>query len=271
MVQINYQFNLDEDQEMEAQPNYLSSDESEIASPCSSHGPQLTSNFPDTYRAMRRPVAAQREQTSPSGNLDLQYPPNPPTSLMSDDDDAEVFTPISGNPAQHVSYTPIRCPHPLQLFQQLRSIPDTPEYPAPENREQLDLFRPYNLPENPSTSAYPLPSVSTVIEELQDMTLFAHIKTNAHFTGCLVCSKPKELVIEEAVADYLHQTAEPGETVRDRVLKRKAFLDELQSGVFTFGHRRVSQAAVCDGQVYSINYSNTQPGTQTNLLPMFEN
>ena len=32
----------------------------------------------------------------------------------------------------------------------------------------------------------------------------------------------------------------------------------------------LSQAAACDGQVYTVNYSNTQPGTQTDLLPLFE-
>ena len=102
------------------------------------------------------------------------------------------------------------------------------------------------------------------------MTLHAHLKTNAHVTGCLVCGKPYEQLIEEAVADYLHQTAEPGETVRDRVSKRKAFLDGLESGVFTFVPSGVSQAAACDGQVHSVNYCSTQPGTQTNLLPLFE-
>ena len=32
----------------------------------------------------------------------------------------------------------------------------------------------------------------------------------------------------------------------------------------------VSQVDTCDGQVYTVNYSNTQAGTQTNLLPLFE-
>ena len=100
------------------------------------------------------------------------------------------------------------------------------------------------------------------------MTLHAYIETNAHVRGCLVCSKPYEQVIEEAVTDYLHQTAEHGETIRDRVLKR--FLDRLQSGVFNFVPRGVSQAATCDGQVYMVNYSNSQPGIQTKFLPWFE-
>ena len=96
---------------------------------------------------------------------------------------------------------------------------------------QSDIFRPYDLPENPTTTTtYPLPTVFTVIEGLQDMSLHAQIETNADVTGCLVCGNPYEQVIGEAVADYLHQSAEPRETVRDMALKRKVFLDGLQSG-----------------------------------------
>ena len=41
LAEINSQFNFDENQEMETQPIYLSSDESEIDSLCSSPIPQL--------------------------------------------------------------------------------------------------------------------------------------------------------------------------------------------------------------------------------------
>ena len=47
-AEMNPQFTIDEDQEMETQPIYLSSDESEIDSPCSSPTPQLPNNVPDT-------------------------------------------------------------------------------------------------------------------------------------------------------------------------------------------------------------------------------
>ena len=48
MAEKNSQFTFEEDQEMEAQPIYLSSDETAIASPCSSPIPQLPNNVPDT-------------------------------------------------------------------------------------------------------------------------------------------------------------------------------------------------------------------------------
>ena len=67
MAEMNPQFNFDEVQEMETQPIYLSSDESEIASPCSSPIPQLPNNVPDTYNAITQLIAAQHEQMSLSG------------------------------------------------------------------------------------------------------------------------------------------------------------------------------------------------------------
>ena len=48
MAEKNSQFNFDEDQEMETQPIYLFSDESETASPCSSPTQQLPNTVPDT-------------------------------------------------------------------------------------------------------------------------------------------------------------------------------------------------------------------------------
>ena len=51
-AEMNPQFTIDEGQEMELQPIYLSNDESEIDSPPSSPIPQLPNNVPDTYSAI---------------------------------------------------------------------------------------------------------------------------------------------------------------------------------------------------------------------------
>ena len=142
MAETNYQITFDEDQDMESQPIHPSRGESEIASFCLSPGPQLLNNVSATYNAITQLIAAQHEQMSFSGNLALQYSPNPPISLISIDDDDGVFTPKFGNPTQHVPYTPKRCPHFLQVRQQLIPIRDTPNSPTPENRGQPDLFRP---------------------------------------------------------------------------------------------------------------------------------
>ena len=133
---MNPQFTIDENQEMETQPIYLSSDESEIDSPCSLPIPQLPNDVPDTYRVITQLIVAQHEQMSSSGNSALQYPTTLPISLLSDDDNDEVFSPNIGNPAQSSPHTPNRHPIPLQLCQQITPSPDTPESPTPENRGQ---------------------------------------------------------------------------------------------------------------------------------------
>ena len=159
-AEISSQFNLDEEQEMETQPIYLSSDESEIDSSSSSPIPQLPNNVPDTYSAISQPIAAQHEQMSLPGTSALQYPTTPPTSLISDDENGELLSPIIGNPAQFLPYTTNRPPIPIQLCQQMTPIPDTPESPTPENRGQLDIFRPYNIPNQPSSMPLINPPIS---------------------------------------------------------------------------------------------------------------
>ena len=83
MAEINSQFNFDENQEIETQPIYLSSDESDIDSLCSSAIPQLSNNVPDTYSAITQLIAAQHEQMSLSGTSAPQYPITLPTCLIS--------------------------------------------------------------------------------------------------------------------------------------------------------------------------------------------
>ena len=124
--------------------------------------------------------------------------------------------------------------HPFQLCQQLTPIPNTPESPTTENRWQPELIRTYNLPENPTSSTKPsfkrLHSNSGTARH----DIARPHRANANVTGCLVSGKSYEQLIEEAVEDYLQHTAEPSQTIRDKVSERKAFLDGQQSGVFTF-------------------------------------
>ena len=228
MAEINSQFTIDEDQEMETQPIYLSSDESEIGWPCSSPIPQLPNNVPDTYSAITQLIAAQHEQVSSSSKFALQHPTTPPTSLNSNDDNDEVFTPIIGNPVQFFPYTPNRHPNSLQLWQQITHIPDTPESPTPENRGQPDIFRPDDIPNQPSSTLFNNPlNITTVADKLQNLTLHPHPQRHEWVTGCLVCGKSYDQVIEETVANYLNQTAQPGETVQERQIKRNAFFDGI--------------------------------------------
>ena len=202
MAEINSQFNFDENQEMETQPIYLSSDDSEIDSLCSSPISQLPNNVPDTYIAITQLIAAQREQMSLSSTSALQCPAFPPTSLFSDDEDEVMLTPITGNSAQFLPFTPNRHPIPIQLCQQITPIPDTPESSTPENRGQSNTFRPDDIPNQPTS--IPLnnaPNIMAVADELRNMTLHPHPQRNEWVTSCLVCGKSYDQVIEETVAD----------------------------------------------------------------------
>ena len=213
---------------METQPIYLSSDECEIDSPPPSPIPQLPNNVPETYSAKTQLLAAHHEQMSLSSTSAPQNPITPPTSLVSDDEHDDMLTPITGNPAQFLPYTPNRHPIPNQLCQQITPIPETPESATPGNREQSDLFRPYDIPNQPSSSLlHNPPIITTVTDGLQNLTLHPHPQRKEWVTGCLICGKSYDQVIEETVADYLNQTAQPGETVRERQIKRNAFIDAI--------------------------------------------
>ena len=169
---------------------------------------------------------------SSSSNFDLQHPNTP---LISVDNNDEVFTTINGHAAQFVPCTPNHHPNHLQLCQQRTPIPDTPEYMTTEDRGQSDIFHPYDIP-NPSSSPSfnKLINISTVADGLQNLTLHPHPQCNEWPTGCLVCGKTLDQIIENTVAEFFNQTSQTGETVRDRQIKRKAFKDGVLSGVFKF-------------------------------------
>ena len=84
----------------------------------------------------------------------------------------------------------------------------------------------------------------SVADGLRNLTFHPHPQRNEWVISCLVCGKSYDQVIEETVADYFDQTAQPGETVRERQIKRNDFIDGIQSGVFTFIPPGVSLAAI---------------------------
>ena len=141
-----------------------------------------------------------------SGTSALQCPFTPPTSLISDDENDDLLTPITGNPAQFLPYTPNHHPSSIQLCQQISTIPDKPDASTPENRGQSDNFRPDDFPNQPWSIPLnnpPPPNITTVANELRKLTLHPHPQRNEWVTGCLICGKSYDQVIEETVADYL--------------------------------------------------------------------
>ena len=149
--------------------------------------------------------------------------------------------------------------------------PDTPESPTPENRGHSDNTCPDAIPNPPpSILLNNPPNIMSVADGLRNLTLHPHPQRNEWVTSCLVYGKSYDQVLEETVADYLDQTAQQVKTVRERQIKRNALIDGIQSGVFTFIPTGVSQAAACDGLVYSVNYNGQNSGTQGYAMPLFE-
>ena len=183
MAEMNFQFTIEEDQEMETQPIYLSSDEREIASPCSSPAPQLPNSVPDTYSAITQLRAAQHEKMSSSGIFALQYPTTPPTSLISDDDNDEVLTPKIGNPGQFLPYTP-NC-HPIppimptnNTHPRYAGISDPTKFWAIRHLASLRYSQPtfINFIKQPN-------NITTVADGLRNLTLHPHLQCNEWVTG----------------------------------------------------------------------------------------
>ena len=69
---------------------------------------------------------------------------------------------------------------------------------------------------------------------LHKLTLHPHPEQSEWVMACLVSGKSYSQVIEETVAEYLTQKAQPDETVRHRQLKRNPFTDGIQNALFTF-------------------------------------
>ena len=255
-------FRIEEDEEPVAtEPMYLSSDESEYSTPNTTPDHQLECLYHDSINQL---IASQLEQRSNMGAETILYPPTPNTPMISDDEDPMNSTPIIGNPEQYTPQIATRRNHPIQLCQHVQPIADTPESPAHENCGQLDDFYPDNIPLNNPRN------IVAVADELRNLTLHPHPHRNETVTSCLVCGKSYDQVIAETAADYLSQTAQPDETVRERQIKRNAFIDGVQSGVFTFIPPGVSQAAACDGMIYSVNYNGQNSVTQGYALPLFK-
>ena len=134
--------------------------------------------------------------------------------MASDDEEHHEPTHMIGNSAQYTLHIPQRRHYPKQLCQKSHLIPDTPEYPAPEDQGQRNIFRPYDLSSSSATTSdNSFPNVSAVADGLQNLRQHTHPEHKNWAAGCLVCRKLFEQIIEAAVAVYLHQTVQPSESV----------------------------------------------------------
>ena len=80
---------------------------------------------------------------------------------------------------------------------------------------------------------------------VQNMNLHVHVEQDAYVKKWSLCGKPYKQVKGHIYADCQQQTAVPRDSVKDKLLKRNAFVNCPECGTFTIVYRRVSQAAAC--------------------------
>ena len=160
--------------------------------------------------------------------------------------------------------------HPIATCSSLVPFVDTPQSPLDYEKgfmeESLDDLSatPVNSPRNqtlPATTAHVgnLPHPST-----QNNNGAAH----GYFTDCLVCGKPYEQITDELVIDYIHKTEYQGESAVSKEARRLAYLEGMKAGTFLLIPRGLSQAAACDGNVYSIPQGAMIARALPNTLPL---
>ena len=86
-----------------------------------------------------------------------------------------------------------------------------------------------------------------------------------------MCGNSYDQVHERLTTDYLLRVVEAGKTIQDCQRKRQAFLAGAQCGAVTFIPRGVSQAATCDGIVYTINDGSPDHEAKGKFLLLFQN
>ena len=122
------QFKFDEGEEaMAAVPIYLSSNESENSTPCSSSDYYLASSYYDFFDAINQLIGSQPPQLSTPDSITIYCSAFPTTCSLSDGAEQKSFTHLKGNPMQDVNHvTKVRL-HPIQMCQCLSAIRKTPE------------------------------------------------------------------------------------------------------------------------------------------------
>ena len=162
-----------------------------------------------------------------------------------------------------------RSNHPIELCRNIVPVRDSPISPDTPNRRP-EIFRPYDIPnQGASTSNMPArdQAVDLISGHLENVAV-AESNVQEKFSHCLICGRPYEQIVDEAVIDYLHQTEQRGESMETKQANREAFLAGMTAGTFMFVPRGLSQAAACDGTLYTINTGTAIGRALPGTLPL---
>ena len=130
---------------------------------------------------------------------------------------------------------------------------DTPQSPDTPNRRP-DIYRPYDLPgpsERRKESSFQVANVNTITGHMEKVQLGHEGATQ--LSDCIICGRSYKDIMETAVQEYLKRTwniNEPKESVDSR---KAAFMAGLEAGTFMFVPRGLSQAAACDGNLFTMD------------------
>ena len=116
---------------------------------------------------------------------------------------------------------------------------------SPPTEERGPSYSPYPGHANYSE---PQQTLDTITNHFQGME-FSGIWPLANYSDWVVCGKSTLQIQQEAVSDYLDKTDYQVEA------RRRAFIEGMQVGTFLLLPRGVSQAAACDGNLYTIDHS----------------
>ena len=163
-----------------------------------------------------------------------------------------------GRGPQERSYNQ-RNSHPIELCKNLIPQRDTPLSPP-----YADKIIPS---ENFTSVATDGSSSGNSLDEVLSHFKKMDVKETAPsaFSDCLICGKSTEQIQDEAVIDFLLKNPISGETPEHWNARRVAFLAGMKVGTFMLVPGGVSQAAACDGNLYSVTLSGSDgralPGT----------
>ena len=154
----------------------------------------------------------------------------------------------------------VRNNHPIKLCREIIPMVDTPMSPPPE--EKGPTYDTYSADGQGEITQQSLDAVANHFQGME-------IETNnpmANYSDCVICGKSTLQIQSEAVTDYLHKTAILGESADQLEARKRAFLEGMQVGTFLLLPGGVSQAAACDGNIYTID--NTKPIALPGTLPL---
>ena len=87
-------------------------------------------------------------------------------------------------------------------------------------------------------------------------------------SDCIICGRSYEQIVEDTVQTYLQRTMEEGEAAGSVELRKRAVLAGMEAGTFMFVPRGLSQAAACDGNMYTMNTGTTIGRALPGTLPL---